>query len=98
MPSKRKVIKMRERYSRQILLPEIGVEGQLQLHQKKVAIVGIGAVGSVTAELLTRAGVEKMMIIDRDCVDESNLQRQIIYTRTDLGKPKVIIQKLSHII
>ncbi|MDP3734063.1 MAG: HesA/MoeB/ThiF family protein [Nanoarchaeota archaeon] len=96
MPSKRNVSEM---YSRQILLPEIGVEGQLQLHQKKVAIVGIGAVGSVTAELLTRAGVENVIIIDRDCIEESNLQRQTLFTEGDIGKSKVNIaqEKLQKI-
>jgi len=76
------------RYSRQILLNEIGKEGQAILQQKKVAIVGIGALGTVAAELLARAGVGSLLLIDRDVVEESNLQRQTLFDEKDVGKNK----------
>ncbi len=77
-----------ERYSQQILLPEIGIEGQEKLNKTKVAVVGLGALGSVAAELLARAGVGTLSVIDRDVVEESNLQRQLLYTEQDIGKAK----------
>ena len=73
---------MHSKYSRQILL--LGEEGQKKLQNKKVAIIGIGALGSVAANLLTRAGVENLILIDRDCIEESNLQRQILFTEKDV--------------
>lgn len=96
MPLKKR---LQERYSRQILLPEIAIEGQSKLCQKKIAIVGTGALGSIAAELLARAGVENLMIIDRDCVDESNLQRQTLFTENDIGKSKanLVQEKLQKI-
>lgn len=78
------------RYSRQTLLKEIGKEGQEILQNKKVAIVGIGALGTVAAELLTRAGIGSLILIDRDTVEESNLQRQTLFAEKDIGKNKVI--------
>jgi len=77
------------RYSRQILLDQIGTEGQALLQNKKVAIVGIGALGTVAAELLSRAGVGNLILIDRDVVEPSNLQRQTLFDQKDLGKNKV---------
>lgn len=76
------------RYSRQTLLNEIGKEGQAILQNKKVAIVGVGALGTVAAELLARAGVGSLMLIDRDTVEESNLQRQTLFAERDLGRSK----------
>ncbi len=78
-----------DRYSRQTLLPEIGAEGQARLRESTVAIVGAGALGSVAAELLARAGVGKLLLIDPDVVELSNLQRQALYTEADVGVPKV---------
>jgi len=78
-----------ERYSRQILLSEIGIEGQQQLAKKKIAIIGIGALGTVAAELATRAGIGTILLIDRDYIEESNLQRQSLFTEQDLSKSKV---------
>ncbi|MDP3639608.1 MAG: HesA/MoeB/ThiF family protein [Nanoarchaeota archaeon] len=77
-----------ERYARQLVLPEIGAEGQKKLAQAEVAIVGLGALGTVTAELLARAGVGKLILIDRDVVEESNLPRQFLYAEEDIGKSK----------
>ncbi|MFE1626364.1 ThiF family adenylyltransferase [Brevibacillus reuszeri] len=71
------------RYSRQILFAPIGKHGQEQLAQKKVAIVGAGALGTVLANHMVRAGVGYIRIIDRDFVEESNLQRQMLYDEED---------------
>ncbi len=79
------------RYSRQILLKEIGKEGQAILQSKKVAVIGIGALGTVAAELLARAGVGSLFLIDRDVVEESNLQRQTLFNENDVGKSKATV-------
>ena len=71
------------RYSRQILLKEIGQEGQEKIQNKKAAIVGVGALGTVAAELLARAGVGSLILIDRDVVEKSNLQRQTLFDEKD---------------
>lgn len=72
-----------ERYSRQILFPGIGSEGQRQLAQAHVAVVGCGATGAAAASLLTRAGIGTLTLIDRDFVEPSNLQRQILFDEQD---------------
>ena len=81
-----------ERYSRQILFPPIGAEGQKQLAAARVAIVGCGATGSALASLLARAGVGYLRIIDRDYVEPSNLQRQVLFDESDAAEslPKAI--------
>lgn len=78
------------RYSRQILFNGIGAEGQAMLSRSRVLLVGCGALGSVMAEILTRAGIGSLTIADRDYIDESNLQRQSLYTEEDCraGLPK----------
>jgi len=81
------------KYSRQILLPQIGKIGQEKLSRAKVAIVGIGALGTVAAELLTRAGIGSLLLIDRDMIEESNLQRQVLFDEKDIGKSKAITAK-----
>jgi len=80
------------RYSRQILFSEIGKAGQQQLLESKVLIVGCGALGTVQAESLCRAGVGTIRIVDRDFVEESNLQRQTLFCEEDAqsGLPKAI--------
>lgn len=78
-----------ERYSRHIVLKEIGIKGQKKLSAAKVLIIGAGALGSPAAMYLAAAGVGKIGIADSDVVDRSNLQRQIIHTTDDLGKSKV---------
>lgn len=78
------------RYSRQTLLKEIGKDGQTLLQNKKVAVVGVGALGTVAAELLARAGIGTLILIDRDIVEESNLQRQTLFDEKDIGKSKAI--------
>lgn len=82
-----------EKYSRQLLLKEIGREGQAKLAQATVAIVGIGALGTVAAELLARVGVGKLVLIDRDIIEESNLQRQVLFIEEDVGRSKAIVAK-----
>ena len=81
-----------ERYSRQILFSGIGKEGQLKLLKSKVAIVGVGALGTVCANHLVRSGVGYIRLIDRDVVDLSNLQRQSLFNEEDvkLNLPKAI--------
>ena len=84
--------KFEERYSRQILFPGIGAEGQRRLAAGRVAIVGCGATGSALASLLARAGVGTLRIIDRDYVEASNLQRQSLFGESDAAEslPKAI--------
>lgn len=75
----------RERYVRQIVLPEIGEEGQQRLRNARVLIVGAGGLGSAVAPYLAAAGVGTLVITDPDKVSVSNLQRQILYTEADTG-------------
>jgi len=78
-----------EYYSRQIVLPEIGYNGQLKLRNARVCIVGLGGLGSPAALLLTAMGVGHLRLVDRDVVELSNLQRQHLYGVNFLGYPKV---------
>lgn len=77
------------RYSRHILLPEIGVEGQEAILNAKVLVVGAGGLGSPVAMYLAAAGVGKLVIADNDTVDLTNLQRQIMHSTEMVGHPKV---------
>src|SRR3954449_2300908 len=79
----------KSRYSRHLLLPEVGLEGQLKLLNAKVLLLGAGGLGSPTALYLAAAGVGTLGIVDDDVVDVSNLQRQVIHNEDTLGKPKV---------
>ena len=85
-----------ERYSRQILLKEIGEEGQKKIAAGRVLVVGAGGLGSPVALYLAAAGVGHIGIADDDIVSESNLQRQILYTEADKGlyKASVAASKL----
>src|SRR5438067_12696778 len=79
----------RERYSRHLLLPEFGIEGQQKLLDAKVLLLGAGGLGSPAALYLAAAGVGKLGIVDDDAVDLSNLQRQVIHSSERIGVPKV---------
>jgi molybdopterin/thiamine biosynthesis adenylyltransferase len=81
-----------ERYSRQILFDKIGSDGQRRLNSSQVLLVGCGALGSSHAETLARAGVGKLRIVDRDFVEQSNLQRQMMFTEDDAEQrlPKAV--------
>ena len=82
-----------ERYSRQIILKDIGILGQKKILSAKVLIVGAGGLGSPAAEFLSRAGVGSLGIIDNDKVALSNLHRQSLYNTSDVGKFKVHVAK-----
>jgi molybdopterin-synthase adenylyltransferase len=82
-----------QRYSRHILLPEVGGKGQAKLAKAKIFIVGAGGLGAPVALYLAAAGVGTIGIIDGDLVDLSNLQRQVIHHTPDLKKPKVLSAK-----
>ncbi|HYH85980.1 MAG TPA: ThiF family adenylyltransferase [Pyrinomonadaceae bacterium] len=81
-----------ERYSRQILFDGIGEEGQRRLGESRALVVGCGALGSAQVEMLARAGVGRLRIVDRDFVEESNLQRQTMFTEADARErvPKAV--------
>jgi len=81
------------RYSRQILLPEIDINGQSLLAESTVVIIGIGGLGSPISMYLAAAGVGKLVLVDHDVVELSNLQRQIVHSTPDLGKNKVVSAK-----
>src|SRR3989475_3841002 len=77
------------RYSRHLIMPEVGMEGQLKLKQAKVLCIGAGGLGSPLALYLTAAGVGRLGLVDFDSVDFTNLQRQVIHGTNDVGRPKL---------
>ena len=77
------------RYNRQELLSFIGKSGQQRLLKSTAVVVGMGALGTVAAEILARSGIGKLVVIDRDVVELTDLQRQLLYDEGDVGKPKV---------
>ena len=87
------------RYSKQIMIPEIGATGQEKLKQAKVLVIGAGGLGCPVLQYLTTAGVGTIGIAEFDLVNESNLQRQLLYGSADVGKLKSIIAKdrLEHL-
>ena len=80
--------KQKERYARQIISPEIGEGGQEKISNLKILQIGCGGLGSPFALYLTAAGINELTIIDNDTLDISNLQRQILYNETHIGKEK----------
>ena len=85
--------KIIERYSRQIILKDIGILGQKKILSSRVLIIGAGGLGSPVAEFLSRAGIGSLGIVDNDKVSLSNLHRQSLYNTSDIGKFKVKIAK-----
>ena len=79
----------KRRYRRQLILPEIGEEGQQKLGKARVLIVGLGGLGSISSYYLAAAGVGHLRIVDRDAVELENLNRQLLHSTDDLGRPKV---------
>jgi adenylyltransferase/sulfurtransferase len=78
-----------ERYSRQVMLEEIGYEGQLKLRNSKVCVVGVGGLGNPIATRLVAMGIGKIRIVDRDVIELSNLHRQTMFDESDIGQVKV---------
>src|SRR6202046_2032383 len=77
------------RYSRHLIMPEVGMEGQLKLKQASVLLVGTGGLGAPAALYLAAAGIGRIGLVDFDVVDYTNLQRQVIHGTKDVGKPKI---------
>ena len=85
--------KILEQFGRQILVPGIDEQGQLQLSKRKICILGMGALGTIASQYLVRSGIGEVHLIDPDKVEESNLHRQINYNLNDIGKYKSEISK-----
>jgi sulfur-carrier protein adenylyltransferase/sulfurtransferase len=77
------------RYSRHLIMPEVGMEGQLKLKQAKVLCIGTGGLGAPVGLYLAAAGVGRIGLVDFDAVDSTNLQRQILFSTQDVGRPKI---------
>ena len=93
MPADELSAKEKRRYVRQIMLTEIGEGGQIKLKQSRVLVIGVGGLGTPILQYLSAGGVGHIGIVDNDQVNESNLQRQILFGIKDLGKLKSIIAK-----
>ena len=89
----------RRQYSRHLLLNEVGEKGQVKLKKAKVLVIGAGGLSTPVLQYLTAAGVGRIGVIDDDVVDETNLQRQVLFTQQDKGKSKVesVVQKLKQL-
>ena len=81
------------RYSRHILLNEIGVEGQEKLCRATVLVVGCGGLGAAVLPYLAASGVGRLILADDDTIDETNLQRQTAYAESDVGQPKALVMQ-----
>ena len=90
--SPHRIMKTEERYSRQALFTPVGEAGQARLGASRVVVIGCGALGAIQAETLARAGVGRLVLVDRDFVEESNLQRQIMFEESDANErlPKAV--------
>lgn len=88
---------LHERYSRQIMLPDVGIDGQHKLAESSVLIIGLGGLGAAVATYLVGAGVGRIGLADNDAVSFSNLQRQVLYTEASVGHSKVVeaVKRLS---
>ncbi|NNK80652.1 MAG: HesA/MoeB/ThiF family protein, partial [Flavobacteriales bacterium] len=78
-----------ERYSRHLIIPQFGLKGQSKLKESKVLVVGTGGLGAPLLQYLTAAGIGTIGIVDFDIVEDSNLQRQVLFSTEDIGRPKV---------
>src|ERR1700719_1985140 len=78
-----------QRYSRHLIMPEVGMDGQLKLKQAKVLCIGTGGLGAPLGLYLAAAGVGRIGLVDFDVVDFTNLQRQILFSSADVGRPKI---------
>src|SRR3989338_5312592 len=78
-------------FERQVIFEKIGKEKQKLIESSKITIIGIGAIGTNTAESLVRCGVKELILIDNDKIEEHNLQRQVLFTKEDIGSFKVDI-------
>src|ERR1700720_4380223 len=76
------------RYSRHLIMPEVGMEGQLKLKNAKVLLIGTGGLGAPLGLYLAAAGIGRLGLVDFDVVDVTNLQRQVAFGSEDVGKPK----------
>ena len=85
----------KKQYNRHLILDEIGADGQAKLKAAKVLVIGAGGLGCPILQYLAAAGVGTIGIIDDDTVDQSNLQRQILYTHDDIGKPKASVAAIK---
>lgn len=82
-----------KKYACQMRFKDIGLEGQKKLKKSCVAIIGVGALGTLSADYLSRAGVGKLVLVDKDKIEEANLHRQLLYTYGDIGKNKADVAK-----
>ena len=80
-----------KRYSRHLIMPEVGMSGQAKLKQASVLLIGAGGLGSPLGMYLAAAGVGRIGLVDFDVVDHSNLQRQVLYSAADVGRSKLEI-------
>jgi adenylyltransferase/sulfurtransferase len=93
MPEKKLSQREIKRYSRQIMIPEIGIRGQELLKRASVIVVGAGGLGCPVLMYLAAGGIGRLAVLDHDFVDERNLQRQLLYNSNDVGKLKTVIAK-----
>src|SRR5262245_40730583 len=81
------------RYSRQVVLREVGMHGQQILRDSSALVIGLGGLGSVASLYLAGAGLGRLLVADRDRVEPANLQRQILYRSEDIGRPKTDVAR-----
>src|SRR5882762_8027425 len=81
------------RYSRHLIMPEVGVDGQEKIKQASILLIGCGGLGSPLGQYLSAAGVGRLGLVDFDVVDFTNLQRQVMFGTQDVGRPKVEASK-----